>query len=339
MVPSDIMLPGHERGHGGDLVVITRRFLPSMSVLTAFEAAARHQSFTAAAAELSLTQSAVSRQIRSLEDVLGSNLFLRERQTVRLTQAGEAYAAEIRRALGKISEATLGFRANPRGGTLNLAILPTFGTRWLAPRLPAFAAENPGVTINLSTQLSAFDFEHEQVDAAIHFGSPDWPGAELAFLMHETVVPACGRVLSESRRIVRPEDLLEMPLLHLTTRPDAWERWFNVHGVNAEGISGMLVDQFATAAQAAISGMGVALLPRFLIEPELARGDLVEPVAGAIQSNGAYYLAWPSRRASYPPLQAFRDWLLRAIGDQGLAGRQGSGGQDAFGVHPRAVLG
>ena len=291
-----------------------------MSVLTAFEAAARHQSFTAAAAELSLTQSAVSRQIRSLEDVLGSNLFLRERQTVRLTQAGEAYAAEIRRALGKISEATLGFRANPRGGTLNLAILPTFGTRWLAPRLPAFAAENPGVTINLSTQLSAFDFEHEQVDAAIHFGSPDWPGAELAFLMHETVVPACGRVLSESRRIVRPEDLLEMPLLHLTTRPDAWERWFNIHGVNAEGISGMLVDQFATAAQAAISGsgMGVALLPHFLIETELARGDLVELMQGPVQSSGAYYLAWPLRRAGHLPLQAFRDWIMRAVGGQAL---------------------
>lgn len=298
-------------------MTIIRRFLPSMPALTAFEAAARHQSFTVAATELNLTQSAVSRQIRTLEDVLGSELFLRERQTVRLTQAGEVYAREIRRALGRISEATLGFRANPRGGTLNLAILPTFGTRWLAPRLPDFAAENPGVTINLSTHLSTFDFDHEQVDAAIHFGQPEWPGAELAFLMHETVIPACGPALLETNRVESPEDLLNLPLLHLTTRPDAWERWFRAHEVNTQGIPGMLVDQFATAAQAAIAGMGVALLPRFLIESELARGDLVEPVKGPVRSIGAYYLAWSSRHAAHPPLQAFRDWILRAVAKEG----------------------
>ena len=119
-----------------------------MSVLCAFEAAARHQSFTGAALELSLTQSAVSRQIRALEELLGTDLFVRERQTVRLNKAGEAYAREIREALKRVSAATLGFRANPQGGTLNIAILPTFGTRWLAPRLPAFMAANPGITIN-----------------------------------------------------------------------------------------------------------------------------------------------------------------------------------------------
>ncbi len=133
--------------------MLARRFLPSMSSLRAFEAAARHQSFTAAGAELHLSQSAVSRQIRALEDVLGSDLFTRERQTVVLTTAGEAYLQEIRAALVRISTATLGFSANPRGGSLNLAILPTFGTRWLAPRLPMFLAENPGITINLTTRL------------------------------------------------------------------------------------------------------------------------------------------------------------------------------------------
>src|SRR5690242_8560404 len=120
------------------LPVLPRRFLPQMSVLAAFEAAARLQSFTAAAEELNLTQSAISRQIRSLEDQLGAELFVRERQTVRLTVAGSSYANEVRRALQLIATATLALRANPNGGTLNLAILPTFGTRWLAPRLPAF---------------------------------------------------------------------------------------------------------------------------------------------------------------------------------------------------------
>ena len=232
-------------------MLLTHRFLPPMSLLRAFESAARHQSFTAAAAELHLTQSAVSRQIRALEELLHSNLFVRERQTVRLTLAGEAYALEIRASLMRISSATLGFRANPKGGTLNLAILPTFGTRWLAPRLPSFLAEHPGITLNLTTRLSRFDFELEAVDAAIHFGLPNWPGAELELLMSETVVPA------------------------------------------------------------AISGLGIALLPRFLIETELARGDLVEAIADprTIESAERYYLAWPASRSGYPPLQAFRQWL------------------------------
>ena len=171
---------------------IPRKYLPSMSVLCAFEAAARHQSFTGAALELSLTQSAVSRQIRALEELLGTDLFVRERQTVRLNKAGEAYAREIREALKRVSAATLGFRANPQGGTLNIAILPTFGTRWLAPRLPAFMAANPA-SPSTATRPEQFDFATEPVDAAIHFGLPVWPGAELDFLMSEQVVPACSR--------------------------------------------------------------------------------------------------------------------------------------------------
>ena len=290
-------------------VAIVRRFLPSMSLLSAFEAAARHQSFTAAAAELNLTQSAVSRQIRALEDMLGSELFVRERQTVRLTLAGETYAQQVREALQHISTATLNFRANPRGGTLNLAILPTFGTRWLAPRLPAFVAAHPGITVNLTTRLAPFDFQVDQVDAAIHFGAPEWPGAELDLLMSETVVPACSPDLLARHGFAAPKDLLNAPLLHLVSRPDAWERWFEAMGVRPEGVRGMLIDQFATAAQAATAGMGVALLPRFLIESELARGDLVEALHGPVESAGRYYLAWPTKRESYPPLQAFRGWI------------------------------
>lgn len=294
-------------------MAIPRRFLPSMSLLYAFEAAARAESFTAAAAELNLTQSAVSRQIRALEETLGCRLFLREKQTVRLTAAGEAYANEIREALRHISTATLGVRANPNGGSLNLAILPTFGTRWLAPRLPGFLAENPGITVNLTTRLAPFDFQFDQVDAAIHFGGADWSGAELEFLMGETVVPACSPELRERLNIKQADDLLKAPLLHLVSRPDAWERWFQAMSLAPDSVHGMLIDQFATAAQAATAGMGVALLPKFLIETELARGDLVEAVNGAVESAGHYYLAWAPRRASYPPLQAFRLWLKKCL--------------------------
>ncbi len=296
-----------------------------MSLLCAFEAAARHQSFTAAAAELHLTQSAVSRQIRALEDRLGAELFVRERQTVRLTAAGQAYAQEIRGSLMRIENATLSFRTNPQGGQLNLAILPTFGTRWLAPRLPQFFSEQPGITINLTTRLSQFDFQLEAVDAAIHFGQPHWPGAELAFLMSETVVPACSAAMWAQHQFSQPRDLIKAPLLHLASRPDAWRRWFEHQGCRVAETPGMLLDQFATAAQAATAGVGIALLPKFLIERELANGDLVHALPGCPEMESAerYYLAWPSSRTDYPPLQVFRDWLKEAAASFMAQAQQG----------------
>jgi len=290
-----------------------RRFLPSLSLLTAFEAAARTGSITAAARELDLTQSAVSRQIKALESQLGVELFLRERQTIRLTVAGDSYAREIREALRRISSASLNLRANPHGGTLNLAILPTFGARWLAPRLGQFLAANPGITINLVTRLSPFDFRLDSIDAAIHFGDAVWPGAELTLLMQEQTVPACSPEFKQTHGIEQPADLIIVPLLHLTTRPDAWERWFTETGVAFDSLHGMLFDQFATASQAAIGGLGVALLPTFLIQDELKRGELVPAVNRPMQSAQRYYLAFPRERAAYPPLVAFRDWIVKEL--------------------------
>lgn len=290
---------------------IPRRFLPPISLLIAFEAAARLQSISAAGRELDLTQSAVSRQIRALEDMLGADLFLRERQTIRLTEAGKAYAVAVREALSRIGNATLNFRANPSGGTLNLAILPTFGSRWLAPRLPQFLAENPGITVNLSTRMAPFDFRLETLDAAIHFGNADWPGANLDLLMNETVVPACHPSLLDRFTFAKPEDLLTAPLLHLVSRPDAWERWFAQTNVEPGPLHGMLCDQFALAAQAAMSGLGIALLPRFLIADELARGELVPALDLPMTSSESYYLAWPHTYDRHAPLEAFRAWLVR----------------------------
>ncbi|AVA24576.1 LysR family transcriptional regulator [Rhizobium sp. LEGMi198b] len=289
---------------------VPRRFLPSLPLLAAFEAAARTGSVTAAAKELNLTQSAVSRQIRALEEQLGVELFHRERQTIKLTVGGEGYAREIRDALRKISSASLNLRANPYGGTLNLAILPTFGTRWLAPRLPDFLAENPGITVNLVTKITAFDFRLEPVDAAIHFGAAEWPSGELALLRQEIVVPACSPKLREQYNFTEPSDIRAAPLLHLTSRPDAWERWMMMNGVTPDSVHGMLFDQFATATQAAIAGVGVALLPKFLIEEELSQGKLVYALDLQMKSAEAYYLVWPTDRASHPPLLAFKKWIL-----------------------------
>lgn len=288
----------------------SRRFLPSTSLLAAFEAAARTGSVTLAARELSLTQSAVSRQIKLLEEQLQVELFARERQCIRLTPAGEAYAREIREALRKVSTASFNLRANPKGGTLNLAILPTFGTRWLAPRLPKFLAQNPGITINLTTRLTYFDFRTEALDAAIHFGPRDWPGAEMALLRSEEVVPACSRALKDQYEFCTAEDLKKAPLLSLSTRTRGWDDWFAAQNIAGGSGQTMYFDQFATVAQAAMVGVGVALLPTFLIQDELGSGKLVRALDLPMESADRYYLVWPPKRSTHPPLIVFRDWLL-----------------------------
>ncbi|MBP1847075.1 DNA-binding transcriptional LysR family regulator [Rhizobium petrolearium] len=296
-----------------------RRFLPSFSLLSAFEAAARTGSVTAAANELGLTQSAVSRQISALENQLGVALFLRERQTIRLTLAGDGYAREVREALRRISNASLNLKANPSGGTLNLAILPFFGTRWLTPRIKHFLDAHPGIVVNLITRLEPFDFRFDTLDAAIHFGAARWPGAALTFLMEEEVLPACSPDFKKRHSLKTPADVLKAPLLHLNTRPDAWELWFTKNKVPFDALHGMLLDQFMTMVEAAAAGLGAALLPRFLISRELDQGLLVAAVEGQIMETGQYHLAYPPDRATYPPLAAFRDWIIQEVEQDMLA--------------------
>lgn len=287
-----------------------RRFLPSLPLLSAFEAAARTGSVTRAAAELSLTQSAVSRQIRALEEQVGVALFHREKQTIRLTAGGAAYAREVREALAKISAASLTLRANPMGGTLTLAAPPSLAARWLLPRLPRFLAAWPAVQVNLVTRSQAFDFRGSGVDAALHFGKPDWPGAGAVRLMGESVLPVCAPDLRAQQAFVSPADLRAAPLLHLASRPDAWECWLRHHGADAERVHGLLFDQFDSLAAAAIAGLGIALLPEFLFQDELSRGLLQPALPLSLRSDGAYHLCWPEDRADLPPLMALRDWLV-----------------------------
>lgn len=293
--------------------MLPRRYLPSLAQLTAFEAAARLGSFTGAAQELDLTQSAVSRQIRAMEERLGAALFERDRQRVVLTPQGDAYAREIGAALRQIANASLNLAANPGGGALSLAILPAFGTRWLAPRLAGFLRQHPGVTVNLTTWLGRFDFEAEQIDAAIDFGREPRADTGAAYLMEETVIPCASPELLARGAPSAPSDILEYPLLHMATRPRAWSRWLRTQGIAAEPPPGIVFDQFATMAQAAMHGLGVALLPGFLVSEDLAAGRLVVAFDSSVTSHGAYRLVWPKSRASYPPLVAFREWLVAEV--------------------------
>lgn len=294
-------------------MVAPRRFLPSISLLSAFEAAARTENFTAAAEELSLTQGAVSRQIQALEEQLGVPLFRRERKRVHLTAAGQAYAREIREALKMIARASLTVQSNPEGGTLNLAILPTFGTRWLAPRLNEFLAANPGVSVNLSTRILPFDLNAEHFDAAIQYGPGTVADTENIKLLEEALIPVAAPNLKDRLNIKSPADVASAPLLHIETRPKAWQLWFDEQGITATPGGGMLFDQFSTIAQAAVHGVGFALLPRFLIEQELTEGRLTIAFDRPLYGIGGYYLVWPKDKRDYPPLVHFRDWIIEEI--------------------------
>lgn len=294
--------------------MLRKSFLPPIADLLAFEAAARHTSISRAAEELHLTQSAVSRQIRQLEAQLGMAVFHRVRQRVVLTDAGRVYAADVRAVLQQLASATQKTMAwSDGGGLLNLAVLPTFGTRWLIPRLPDFAVLHPEVTVNIAARSEPFDFAQEPLDAAIHFGAPLWAGAVCEYLMHEQVVPVCSPAYQQRLGLAQVPDMSRAVLLQQTTRPTQWADWFEQ--VSADGqhaLRGPRYEQFAMIAQAAVSDLGAALLPRFLVEPEIASGALVQLFAQALQSSDAYYLVYPESRAQAPLVMAFRDWIRQA---------------------------
>jgi len=289
-----------------------RRFLPSISSLLALEAVDRLGSASAAAIELSLTHSAVSRQIKVLEDKLDTRMVQRAGTRLQLTPAAQEYCVKVRGYLRDLSQASLELKANPTGGGLNLAILPAFGMHWLAPRLRNFARAHPEVTVNLSTRLAPFHFDEESFDAAIHFGGQNWQGVEYLKLADEEVVPVCSpRLLSNP--LESPMALLDLPLLHLETRPCAWEQWFTAHDVRTANVPGMLVDQFSTMTQAAVHDLGVALLPSYLADTEITRETLTVAYGGPTVVNGAYYLVWPSETPFKPPLAKFVTWLREAL--------------------------
>jgi len=290
-----------------------RRYLPSLPSLLALEAVERLGTASAAAEELALTQGAVSRQLQVLEAQLGVTLFVRDRQRLRLTPAALDYATQVRATLQALAQASMTLRANPRGGSLNLAILPAFGVHWLAPRLAGFARAHPEVTINLSTRLAPFDFADQPFDAAIHYGRMDWPGVDYLRLMEERVMAVCAPDIAA--QISVPADLLAQPLLQLQNRPGDWGRWFAAKGLPGQRPGGMQFDQFATMSQAAVHGLGVALLPVFLIETDLAQRRLVPACGPAVQALGSYYLVWPKERALRGPLQSFRDWIAAQLID------------------------
>lgn len=288
-----------------------RGFLPPIGSLVAFECAARHESFSRAAEELHLTQGAISRQIRALEEIVGVALFERVRQRVVLSEAGRAYLGDVRRSLSELGDAThrvMGFTGTR--GVLELAVLPTFGARWLVPRLPRFLAHHPDVTVNISARIAPFDFVTDPFDAAIHVGQPVWAGGVLEHLMDEEVVPVAPPTWLDGADEANPAALAERPLLHQSTRPAAWADWFAAQGVTTEAAwRGPRFDQFSMVSEAAAAGLGAALVPKFLVEEELASGRLAVLFPEPLRTRSAYYIVHPASKGRSALLRAFGEWL------------------------------
>jgi DNA-binding transcriptional LysR family regulator len=294
-----------------------RKGIPNLVALQIFEAAARHESFTRAANELALTQSAVCRQVASLESRLGVALFLRIKKRIVLTTHGRQYAALVRKNLDRIERDTLELMAQRGvGRILEIAVVPTLASQWLIPRLPQFRALRPDITVNLSIRTEPFLFSDSPFDAALYFGDSVWPGTQGKLLFREgKVVPVCSPSLLAGAVPVSLEQLTDLPLLHLSTRPDAWRTWFRLNGLehDVRAVRGARYELFTMLTSAAQAGLGVALLPEILLADELSSGRLMVPLDKPMTGTSGYYLVAPDEIAQDEPFVALSEWLSSIV--------------------------
>jgi LysR family glycine cleavage system transcriptional activator len=287
------------------------RRLPPLNALKAFEAAARHESFTVAASELCVTQGAVSHQVKALEADLGLKLFIREHQRLVLTEAGRLYLETARDALDRLATGTERLLQRHSAGTLTVSTSPNFAAKWLVHRLGRFAETHAGIDLRLSASLQHVDFARDDVDFAIRHGDGHWPGLHVARLCVEHLFPVCSPSLLQGRTALRrAEDLHHHSLLH-TDDTSPWARWFDAAGLkNAAQSSGPVFNQASMAIDAAVDAQGVALGRTALVAWDLLAGRLVCPFGPALSVAYAYWLVCPKASADLPKIAIFRKWLL-----------------------------
>lgn len=290
---------------------MTRR-IPPLNPLHTFEAAARHGSFTVAAQELSVTQGAVSRQVRTLEKYLGVDLFERHHRSVRLTRAGKSFHADLRAGFEQIEAATGRLMANRSRKTLIVRAYGTFATRWLIPRLAVFHETNPKISVDLTASMQPVDFEHEDVDVAVHFGpTEDRPGIHQSLLLPVAIIPVCSPALIRRKPLRHPADLQHFTLLHTLARPEDWPNWLGANGIVADWASrGYRFESSSMAYEAAINGIGVAAAVIALVQSDLKEGRLVAPFPMTLSTPYAYWLVHPPAKAANPAVAVFRNWIL-----------------------------
>jgi LysR family transcriptional regulator, glycine cleavage system transcriptional activator len=293
-----------------------KRTSPTIHELLALDAVARHESLTDAAGELCVTISAVSKQLSSLEAFVGKPLLQRQGRGVRLTLLGRQYWQKIATSLRAIETATFEMRSSDaRSGLLTLASVPTFLTKWLIPRLPEFRRRAPGITLSFSQHLNGTEPIPQGVDAAIRYGSGDWPGVVADYIGGREFVLICAPSLVSQARPRKPADMANCTLLHHEQATSAWRQWAGVHDVpSAHTLSGPRFAQYSALIQAAVSGLGVGLVPRLLVQDELAQRRLITPCGQTISVDQGHYLCYAEDRLALTVFATFRAWIL----EQGL---------------------
>ncbi|MBE9557425.1 MAG: transcriptional regulator GcvA [Proteobacteria bacterium] len=288
--------------------------LPPMNTLRAFEAAARNLSFTLAAEELHITQAAVSHQIKVLEQALGVRLFRRLNRAIRLTEEGQEFVGEVRKALSHLATAVEKLAAPDAGGPLTISVLPSFASKWLVPRLGRFRDKHPEIDVRISPSTQLTDFRRDDVDLVVRYGKGEYEGLHSVWLMTEDIFPVCSpALLNGPNALSKPEDLRRHTLLHDDGYVD-WTMWLLVAGVSGIDLrQGPFFTDSAFVIQAAAEGQGVALARGALAAGDIAAGRLVKPFNIAIPTEYAYYVLSPKATSHHPKIAAFREWLLEEV--------------------------
>ncbi len=286
------------------------RRLPPLNGLKAFEAAARSESFTRAAEELSVTQGAVSHQVKALEDTFGLKLFHRERQRLFLTDAGREYLAVVRDAFDRIAVGTERLLQRQESRVLTVSTSPDFAAKWLVNRLSRFAEKHPDMDLRVSATTHYVDFARDEVDVAIRHGDGNWPGLDVQRLYSERLFPICSPKLVAGRnRVTKVADLLKFPLLRLDDAKN-WTRLFETAGVKATVGPGPVLNRASMLIDAAIDGQGIALARTALAAWDLINGRLVRPVDVSLKMANTYWIVCPKAASNVPKIATFRKWVL-----------------------------
>jgi LysR family glycine cleavage system transcriptional activator len=293
------------------------RRLPPLNAIRSFEAAARYESFTRAAEELHVTQSAVSQQVKALETEVGVKLFSRERQRLRITPAGRDYLVGIREALDQMGAATERLMQRQSAGMLMVSTSQDFAAKWLVHRLARFAAAYPGIDLRVSATMHNVDFAREDVDVAVRHGDGSWPGLEATCLCEEEIFAICSpKLLAGRDRLRQPADVLKRPLLRLEDQSKAWARWLALAGVVVpERLPGPVLNRASMLIDAAIDGQGVALARTTLAAWDLISGRIVRPFDLSWRPAGTYWIVSPKATAKVEKIDRFREWLLAEAAD------------------------
>ena len=296
--------------------------LPSLAGLRAFEAAARHLSFTRAAAELNVTQTAVSHLIRRLEEQLGVSLFVRKNRALVLTREAARYLPAVHSAFEDLRRATDRLRRPERDGVLTVSTTASLAAKWLVTRVAAFQDANPGIEVRIHTSSHLVDFQREDVDIAVRYGRGNWPGLRTEWLMAEDMFPVCSPSLLQGERPLRsPEDLTHHTLLHATASREDWQLWLTAAGlpVSLATRRGLSFDQSFMAIEAAVEGLGIALGRTRFVEADIAAGRLVVPFDVVLPADAGFYIVAPEATADDAKIALFRRWLIDSVGPGGVA--------------------